>query len=373
MKICGIVAEFNPLHNGHKYLIDQVKEQLKPDFLIVVMSGNFVQRGEIASFDKWKRTKMALEMGVDLIVELPFQYAVSSVDLFAKGAIKLLNELHCTDLVFGTEDSVFDYIDAARKIVEYEKKGEFSDYSKSYATQINEFYEKKLNISVKNPNQMLGLNYAIQIVKNNFSIQVVPINRISVSHDSNNVVNNIASASLIREKLRINQNIKDLMPTTVNQKDMIITDERIFELLKYKVIASSAEELANIYQMNEGIENRLKEVIFQSTSLDELLQNLKSKRYTFARLRRLMLYTVLNVTDEEVKSSKNFIHILGFNKLGREYLNQYKKEIEMPIITKVSKDVGNKNGIMNLQIRVDSLITMFTNIEQNFKQKPEME
>ncbi|MGR3741609.1 nucleotidyltransferase [Companilactobacillus sp. DQM5] len=369
MKICGIIAEFNPLHNGHKYLIDQVKKQLKPDFLIVVMSGNFVQRGEFASFDKWDRAKMALEIGVDLIVELPFQFAVSSADIFAKGAVTLLNDLGCTHLVFGTEDVNFEYEQAAKKIISNKKENnEFSNFNSSYATQINNFY-KKLDISVNFPNQMLGLNYTIQILKNDFPITIVPIKRISVDHDSRKTNGIYASASEIRKKIEKNKNISEYTPVKLPPNIKI----NYFQLLKYKIITSSIHELNSIYQMNEGIENKLKKEILYVNSIEEFLEKIKSSRFTYARLRRLLIYTTLNVKKMDIDNSHNFIHILGFNKKGQKLLSQIKDCTKIPIVTKVSKKIGSEDNIMGLQIKVDSVYSLFSNTDQNFKRKPEME
>lgn len=367
MKICGIVAEFNPLHNGHKYLIDQVREQLRPDFLIVVMSGNFVQRGEFASFDKWNRTQVALEMGVDLIVELPFQYAVASADIFAQGAIEILNSLGCTDLVFGTEDPNFDYEQAANEILKHETSGNFDDYSQSYANQINDFYSQ-LGIKVTNPNQMLGLNYVLQIKKHNFAITPTAIKRVEVAHDAKQVSNNFASASQLRMKLANNESIEQFVPAISG--NYIPSD--YFKLLKYQITASSLEELAEIYQMNEGLENKIKQEISNADSQEELLEKIKSKRYTYARLRRLLLYIVLNVKKSDVRNAKNFIHILGFNQQGQSWLNQINHDSQLPIITKVGKNDGLKNGIMALQIKVDEIYSLFSKTDQNFKRKPEM-
>lgn len=373
MKICGIIAEFNPLHNGHKYLIDQVKEQLQPDFLIVVMSGNYVQRGEVAIFDKWQRTQSALEMGVDLVIELPFQYATSSVELFAKGAMQILNEMHCTHIAFGTEDASFEYLSKAREVTGMiNNMKEFGDYTKSYANQINEVLRDQFNIDINNPNQMLGFNYACQIVENDYDIKIFPIDRMNVAHDSITILNDITSASNVRKKILAGEEFQRLLPNEI-KIDTMYNEKFFFDLLKYKVISTTAEELSDIYQMTEGLEYRLKKAMPGVDSMEELLKEMKTKRYTFARLRRLLLYTLLNVKDLEIKKSRNFIHILGFNQNGQKYLSQIKKKIELPIITKVSQDLGDKNGIMALQIKVDNFIAYLTNKEQNFKRKPEME
>ncbi|GKQ42517.1 UPF0348 protein [Companilactobacillus sp. RD055328] len=373
MKVCGIVAEFNPLHNGHKYLIDQVRAQLNPDFLIVVMSGNYVQRGEVACFDKWNRSKMALDMGVDLIIELPFQYATAAVEIFAQGAVEILNELKCDYIAFGTEDAGFNYLAAAQQSIDNMSEiAELKDYSKSYATQLNEFMMEELGLVINNPNQMLGFNYALQIVKNNYSMKIFPIDRMNVTHDSTNVVGNIASASKIRNELIAGNDISNLVPMKLTNH-LQVSKEEMFSLLKYRVITSSAVELSNIYQMVEGLENRLKDVVMESDSIDDLLEKLKSKRYTYARLRRLMLYTLLNVTEDDIKQSQNYLHILGFNELGKKYLNQTKKDMNLPIITKVSKQIGDINGVMYLQVKVDNFVSIFNHTEQNFKRNPEME
>lgn len=374
MKVCGIIAEFNPLHNGHKFLIDQVKEQIKPDFLIVVMSGNYVQRGEISLIDKWEKTKMALKSDVDLVVELPFQAAVASADIFAENAVKLLADLGCTDLVFGTEDIKFNYIEAAQKIIASEKDSSiFEEYTQSYANQINNFYTQNLGITIRNPNQMLGLNYALAIIRNHYPINIIPISRVGVKHDDSKTVDSFASASRIRQNIKENKPIKNLIPIVTENilNNSSIISQNYFKYLKYKIIMTDEKDLEKIYQMVEGLEFRVKSAIRNVDSLSELIEAIKTKRYTYARIRRLLLYVLLNVTKEDIDKANLYHRILGFNKNGQTYLRKIKKNTQYPIVTKVSKNTGE--NILALQIKVDSFIEFLDNSEQNFKRQPIME
>ncbi|MFH5810415.1 nucleotidyltransferase [Companilactobacillus sp. FL22-1] len=361
MKVYGVVAEFNPFHNGHKLFIDAVKQKYHPDVLIAVMSGNFVQRGDFAILDKWQRAKLAIELGVDLVLELPMGYAVEPADLFAQGAVKILHLAGITNLVFGTEQSVdFDLL--AEKM--QASSGDFKqDYSQNFATNLTAYYQS-LGIDVqKLPNQLLGLNYVQTIKANNWPIAVETVLRQKSDF----------SATKVRHNLAVGKNVASLVPELTRQtlcQQPLPTWDDFFPYLRYQIINSSIEELHDIYQMVEGLEFKLKKEIVNSGNFTQFLEHVKSKRYTMARLRRLLIYVLLNVKSQEINNLYNdsYLRVLGFNKTGQKYLNSLKKSAT-PLITRIGK---NESKQLALEIRADQIYQLVTGQEENFGRIPYM-
>lgn len=359
-KIYGFVAEFNPFHNGHKIFIDEIKQKFHPDVLIAVMSGNYVQRGDFAVLDKWTRSQIAVENGVDLVVELPFAYAVQPAELFAKGAISLLDQLEVNNLVFGSESDL-DFESLAFKMLQMDTSFQ-QDYQKNTASNLNEFYKKAgINI-LEQPNQLLGINYVQQILKNKYQIKTNVVLRQDQSY----------SATKIRQNLRDNNSIADLVPDSILnalKNDKIIMWDDLYPFLKYRILSETTDSLHNTYQMVEGLENKLKKEI-SNNNFESFLDAIKSKRYTRARLRRLLMYTLVNVKNEEISEvfEEPYLRVLAFNKVGQEYLSQLKKRTEF--ITKVGK---NERQELSLELKADSIIKLINNREQNFGKIPFME
>ncbi|MFD1471088.1 nucleotidyltransferase family protein [Companilactobacillus mishanensis] len=356
--IYGFVAEFNPFHLGHKLFIDKIKTKYHPDVLIAVMSGNYVQRGDFAVMNKWKRAQIAVEYGVDLVIELPFAYAVEPAELFANGAIRLLNSIGIDHLVFGTEDDV-DFIDLVTKI--NDSKIDFTqDYTQNYASNLNNQYANEGIDLVGKPNKLLGLSYAKSIVDNHYDILVDTILR----------KENDYSSSEIRKRLskQNDLSVDKLVPKETSDQlngDQLVSWDTFYKFLEYNILTSSTNELQLIYQMVEGLENKFKKDILTSKTFEEFLFNIKSKRYTRSRLKRLSIYTLLNVKDEEINEvyQHPYLRILAFNKVGQTYLNNVKKNLDFPLITKVGKA---ENDLMSLELKVDSLIEMTSGVQQNY-------
>lgn len=372
----GVIAEFNPFHNGHRYLIDEGRKKTHGAVSVVVMSGDYVQRGEPAIFDKWTRAHAALTNGADLVVTLPFFSAVQPADRFANGAVELLATLKCRSLVFGTEEANFDYSQVAKKIVStHEKPQFFTDYKKTYATQLNEFFQNEFGLKIDQANHMLGISYAIANEKLTHPMSLIPINRIGSEHDSDQPIKNIASASYLRQHMTNIDTIKNFLPSSViefYQAQPQVFWQSAFPFLKYRIQSSTLEDLQSIYQMSEGLEYRLKKVIGTVQSFEDLLQAIKSKRYTFARLRRLCLYVLLNVKTADMINAHAhpFIQVLGFNQLGQKYLHQIKKELQIPLITKLDAKLGKE--VVGLEVRVDNFYQQLTNKPQDFGHVPIM-
>lgn len=383
MSVTGVIAEFNPFHSGHEFLMNQARLVAQDDPIIVVMSGNYVQRGDIAISDKWTRTEAALTAGADLVVELPFHHAVQPADRFARGAIEILADLGVETLVFGAENARLNFESLGQKIGEImQKSADFSDYTQTYAAQYNDTIASELGYEVNRPNTLLAIAYSVANVKLKTNLNMYPVRRLGVDHDQPLTKKQpVASASAIRKALNQQQGLESEFKNWIPKAELsaILAQpnfpdwEMLFPFLKYKIESTSATNLANIYQMTEGLENRMKQVIHQTDSFDEFLMALKSKRYTYARLRRLSLYCLLNVSSEQVMtySQKKYARVLGYSKLGRQHLKRVKKQTELTIISRVNKKNANLDGDLALEVQVDRLYEqMSKQTSQNFGRRP---
>lgn len=364
MKSVGLIVEYNPFHNGHLYHINAAKTKSEAAVMIAVMSGNFVQRGTPAIFDKWKRAEMALKNGVDLVVELPFSSAVASADYFATGAVELLSALNCESICFGTDNHQLDYQKFGQLALLHQKRiaqrlAELPD-NLNYPAKMTLIWQEILgsNYSFNTPNHLLAMGYAQANAKLEKPMQLIPIIRNKVSFHQLNRIDDFASATAIREMTFNGQfsEIQKVVPKNVwhyYENSKPIFPEMIFNLLKYQILSASYQELSGIHQMKEGLEYKLKKVISSVNSLDKLIENLKSKRYTYAYLSRLMTYILVNVSDFEIQESRrvNFIHILGFSNRGQKYLQTNKNQFNLPVLSKIGRD----DQIYNLDLKADSI------------------
>lgn len=324
MKSVGIIVEYNPFHNGHLYHLNETKKMFKDYIVIAVMSGNFTQRGDASIIDKWEKTDIALKYGVDIVIELPFQYATGSADIFAKGALEILNALKVDSILFGSETNNIDILYKYAFDILNNKK-EFKN-NESYPSNM---FEKNIN----KPNDILAISYIKEIIVNNYNIKPYTIKRKTDYHSKDL---NQVSATSIREALKNSINIDKQVPYSFNYKNLKFIED-YYELLKYKIL--STDDLSIYNGVDEGLENRIKKVIINSNSLDELINNIKSKRYTYSRIKRMLLHILVNYTKEDNKYylNTNRIRILGFTDKGIKYLNKTKKDITLPIINNYSK------------------------------------
>lgn len=325
MNSTGIIVEYNPFHNGHLHHLKETKKLFPNNVIIAVMSGNFTQRGDTSIIDKWDKTNIALTYGVDLVIELPFQYATQSADIFAKGSLEILNALKVDNIVFGSETNDIDIIyKYANKILNSKIK---LNNNESYPSNL-------LKKDINKPNDILGISYIKEIIKNNYNIKAYTIKRNSNYHSKDL---NEVSATSIREAIKNKINIDKQIPYSFNYSAKFIED--YFYLLKYKIL--STDDLSIYNGVDEGLENRIKKVILNSNSLDELINNIKSKRYTYSRIKRMLLHILVGYTKEDNKYylNKNQIRILGFNDKGIKYLNQIKKGTKLPIYSKYNEEL----------------------------------
>jgi len=374
MKTCGLIVEYNPFHNGHVYHIQEAKKQTNADCMIAVMSGSFLQRGEPAIMDKYHRTKAALSMGIDLVLELPYAYAVQNSDLFAKGAVQTLNAVHTDAICFGSESG---HIEPFQET--YKQMQTHSDlYQSILKTELNKgeafpkahekaFYQlpkgnKDNFLDLSAPNNILGYSYLKEILDHNLPIEPITIKRTKSGYHDTSIHGEIASATAIRESILNTKEIpKSTMPHSTytqlmeyeQKTNQLHNWEVYFPFLQYRVLTMSLDELSEIHGMDEGLEYRMKQTARHAQSLADWIEKIKSKRYTWTRIQRLFTHLLTNTKKSEIHSIKkmshpNYVRILGMNNTGRQYVNTYKNNISLPIITSYSK---NQSSLLSIEER----------------------
>ena len=374
MNVIGLIGEYNPIHLGHIYQINKIKEIYPNSIIILITNTTFTQRGEVSILNKWNKALLSLNNNIDLVVELPFVYATQSADIFAKGALYILNKLKIDTLVFGSESNDIDKLINIAKIQlgnkEYDNiVKEYLSNGINYPTALSKALKDTLNYTTNKPNDLLGISYIKEILRNNYNIKPVSIKRTNNYHGKE-INNSIANASLLRNMYNSNQNIDDYIPkNTTKYLYKNLTNESYYSYLKYKIIT---EKDLSIYQtVDEGIENRIKKVINKSNTWEELLKNIKTKRYTYNKINRMLIHILTNLTKEEAKNSKiDYIRILGFNKKGKQHLNNIKKELDIPIITNYKPNISK---LLDIELRTTSIYTLplKDNLEElEYKQKP---
>jgi predicted nucleotidyltransferase len=368
MKNIGIIAEFNPFHNGHKHFLETIKKEHSPNCIIAIMSGNFVQRGDLAIIDKWRRAETAVRNGVNLVIELPVPFAIQNAEVFASGAISIFSKLDIQYLCFGTEaDNINDIYDLSRILTNesisfkismnnYLKKG--LSYPKALSNSIgSNRYEK-----IFTPNNILAIEYIKSLIKNNYSIKPVNVKRIGSQYNSETLEKNFSSATAIRKELLKGtpESIRQNVPS--HSYEMIIeffekyssfnSLDNLYKTLQYKAISMDKNSLLNIYDIKEGIENKILSNITNHNNINDLILSIKSKRYTYSRVRRILLNILLNLNYDfyDALSLKdiNNIKVLSFDSSGQKFLKQNKHNVTF--ITKKSDFKYNKASITDKKI-----------------------
>lgn len=349
----GIIAEYNPFHNGHLYHLNKIKELYKDEEIILVLSGNFTQRGEPSIIDKWQKTEIAKLAGIDLIIELPFFYSTQSADFFSYGALTILEKLQVDKFVFGSEtDDIKTLTEIAKIQIENEDFDHlvkiYSKFGENYPTAMAKAIYDLTGKKIDTPNDLLGVSYIKIILKNKYHIKPVIIKRTTCYHKEK--LKEITSSTTIRNYLKEKKNVDIAIPDFekkyLSQENLHFIDD-YFPILKYKIIT---EKNLDIYQtVDEGIDKLLKKVIPTCSTYNELILKVKSKRYTYNRISRMLLHILIGLTKEEASSQKNNIHIriLGFNEKGQKYLNKVKKKIDIPLLSKFEKD----NFLLDLELK----------------------
>lgn len=398
MKILGLIVEYNPFHNGHLYHLKKSIQKTNATHTIAIMSGNFLQRGEPALFDKYTRAYAAVKNGVDLVIELPTMFACQSAEIFSHGAITTLNSLNCIDSIcFGSEEGDIDILYTISKILVDEPQ-EFKISLKKYLDEgmlfpiarslalfdyINKF--KSLDISkeklldiLNSSNNILGLEYIKSILKLNSKIKPSTITRVKSNYNSETIESSICSATAIRKQLKYSNDIfsiSKVVPTNtfnilkskVDDRFFPIFDDNYFEILS-SIILRDKNILNTYFDVNEGIENKIYQNIFQSLTLDDLKDSIKSKRYTMTKIKRILNNILLGITKDDIDKIKNvesipYVRILAFNDKGREIIKKIKNSSDITIINKFSnisfsKDTDIFKTLINYDIKASNIYNL---------------
>ena len=371
MKAVGIVAEYNPFHNGHAYQIAQAKKVTKADAAVIVMSGNFVQRGLPAVFDKWQRTRLALVGGADLVYELPFAMAVQPAHLFARGAVELLVSAGVTSIAFGAEHAQLDFLALARMARQTLNQNDAfkSDYTQTYATVFNNVLAEVTGQRLSAPNDLLGFAYAMAVLDLGYDdkVQLFPIQRKGASYHQTGITDkHIASATALRELMGKKSALSEFSNYASQPAAQLLTsgdqtkdwDGAWYPFLQYKVLSTPISQLEQIYQLDDGLAYRLKEQVTRYTRIDyeTFMMMFKSKRYTWARLQRTNLYTILNISHDEMMQALQhpYLRVLGATKKGRFFIKQIRDQVQLPVINRVTHDMVT-TGILQLDYRAGKL------------------
>ena len=373
MEIIGIVAEYNPFHNGHLYQIQKIKEKYPDSILVAVVSSTFTQRGTVSILNKWTKTKIALDNHIDIVIELPFVYATQSSDIFAKGAVALLNKLKVTRIIFGTERDNLNELSLSADIQlnnkEYHKLVKlYLSKGLNYPTATNKALEDLTGQVVTTPNDLLALSYIKEIKSNNYQIKYENIKRTSSYHGTE-INNNITSASNIRKLYQENKDIDNLIPYSKEQLYKVDMN-KFLPLLKYQIFLN--QDNLNKYQtVDEGIEGRIIKYITKSSTYEELIKNIKTKRYTYNKISRMLLHILISFTKEEAQNINiDYIRLLGFSPNGKHYLNKIKKELDVPLITGYKKNISK---VLDIELRTTKIYTLIIRNElllEEYRNKP---
>lgn len=379
MRVVGIIAEYNPLHNGHIYHLERARAKSGADYCIVVLSGNFVQRGEAACTDKFSRTAWALRGGADLVLELPSLYAVSPAERFAAGGVRTLAGTGVvTDLAFGCESpdlqtlyQISDIITSEPPALQEAIKKHLSlgkSYPRARYDALAEYGVPQSMLSaIAQPNNILAVEYLNAIRQYAPAIEPLPIERVGTGYHSEEIAGEFASATAIRKAIiEGRHDILGTMPNFVGgpllyDEHFIIPQEALSDVVLYAIRRMSAEELANLPDVGEGFENVLYRSVRQARTLSEFYELIKTKRYTLARCRRIAISALLGITAEQVKKTLlsregSYLKVLGFQKKARPLISEIAKRKTAPLILRNS-DLEECSALVRRNVETDMLST----------------
>ncbi len=357
MNVCGIIAEYNPLHNGHRYHLSQARKETQSSYVVVAMSGSFTQRGEPAVFDKWARARWALLNGADLVVELPALYCLQSAEFFARGGVKLLHSLGVvTHLCFGSELADAALMTQAAHMLEKEppdfraaleqalKRG--CSYPRARFEALREIgVPERMLTLLSEPNGILGVEYIRAIERYAPEFSVAPLSRVAVGHHATQASGEYASATAVRSSLLLGRAVDFLVPvadeinTLIYEGDGPVFMEKLDSVLLHVLRTMSKDDYRELPDAPEGLESALRQAALICGSSAELLDALKSKRYTRARLSRLLAHALLSIRKSDVALSNGanapgYIRVLGMRKDAQELLTEIKNRSAWPLISR---------------------------------------
>lgn len=379
MNITSIISEYNPLHNGHLYHMEKTKELTGADAIICVMSGNFVQRGLPAMIDKWNRAKTALECGADLVLELPVLYSLSSAEFFAFGAVSLLNSLGAVNSIcFGSEVGDLEFLKNISEILlkeplEFKKNlKKYLDlgygFAKARSLALSEYIkdeniiDENLVQSLSTSNNILGIEYLKSLIKLNSNIKPYTIRREGASYNSEAMDNMFSSATAIRKYVKENEDLSELykhLPKSsynllLNLKNSnyeFASGSNMLKYIKYKYFCDDSK-IEKLPDVTEGLHNKIYKSLDRINDYDDLIQDIKSKRFTYTRISRILCQYFIGFesynTEILRKESCPYVRVLGFNEIGTKILKDLKKSSNIPVYTKLPKV---HNEVLDLEIQ----------------------
>lgn len=365
MAVLGIVAEFNPFHNGHQYLLKQAKDQIQPSAVICVMSGHFTQRGEPAMCSKWARAEMALQAGIDLVIELPFCFAARSAYYFARGALLTLHQTGVVShIAFGSESGRLDSLTSVAQLLAAETEA-YRSLLKSHLAQGLSFPvarsraiqkvlpDPEVESLLRGSNNILGIEYLHVILEEKLPLVPITIRRQGPTYHSTEL-DAYASASAIRQAAgneALYQLISPTMPLLswdIMQREVAIgcapvLSNALEQSILFSLRRIAKADLAKIYEITEGLENRIKDAARTCTTLDSVRHRIKSKRYSLTRIDRVLLYALLSLSKVQIDSfdrtGPQYLHILGFSSKGQKILQSVKNKSSLEVLSR-GKDVA---------------------------------
>ena len=370
-KVIGIVAEYNPFHNGHLYHLQKSLQMTHSSYSVAVISGNFTQRGSTSLVDKWSKTEMAIKNGIDLVLELPLLYSISSAENFAEGAVKILDSLKVVDyLSFGSESGNISTLNMVADILYKEPKAyknllshELSkglSFPKARENALLMYLNdiRKFSNMLSSPNNILGIEYLKALKKFKSSIIPVTFERYNSSYHDMTYNGDVASATAIRNIVK--NNGWDILRKVVPENTFstlfenikvghVVPDLFVFEKqIIYNLRKMSIQEIAELPDVYEGLENAIKNAANSCNSVVEFLNIIKSKRYTNTRLQRILLYALLGITKRDMALSKKtipYVRVLGFNNKGKYLISEVARaNPKLEIITSVKKYMDTSNN-----------------------------
>ena len=381
MKITGIVSEYNPFHKGHEYQLKVAREKTACDGVVVVMSGNFVQRGEPAIIDKYRRAEAAVHGGADLVIELPIPFSFQNAEMFANAAVKELKKIPVSALSFGCESEDVELLKSIASVQLNPKFGidikKEMDKGLSYPSALTNVIVSVLGTSahdvIGSPNNVLAIEYIKSTMKHKLNCNFAPVKRIGKGHNDITVSGRYDSATAIRKSIlsgssehgnslteKSNQAIKSFY----NEFSGFNSLNNYLDIIYFKILELGIDGLNDIYEVSEGLNNKIYENVFKHSNIDDFIMSLKSKRYTYSKLRRMLLNILLDIKKDDIKSFMltdidNYIKILAFNDVGREII-KYAKSNGTAVINRYS-DYG-KNAINAEKSPLFNLTNKTTNI-----------
>lgn len=386
-RVIGVVAEYNPFHNGHYYHLQATKEITGAEYCVAVISGNFTQRGDTSIVNKWAKAYMAICGGADLVIELPTVYSISSAENFASGAVKILDNLKVVNAIsFGAEANDFATLNnianvlyeepkAYTNILSHElKKGISYPAARENALMMYLNDIKRYANTLSSPNNILAIEYlkALKIQKS--KLEPIMIKRKKVYYNDNKIVDDFVSATAIRKLLQDGEyaNLRKVIPrssyTIIGQESrkggMVLSLAKYEKEIIYALRKMTVEEIADLPDVSEGLQFAIKNAANEANNLKDLISNIKSKRYTQTRIQRILLYALLGIDKKLMENSRKvvpYVRVLGFTQKGKSLLSEIsRRNPKLNIITSLKKYMNqnqNKNKVLAEMLEKDIFAT----------------